>query len=228
MNLPAPCEKCAPFFGAWMEIENGLRRCDCERGKAMRTPQKPAAKPAILSEASCSMFAEMLASLRFYPSEAAARGLIGEEIGSMCNSEAEAGKLVREMVRRYKEWPGLLEMRAVFCAIGDPRDGVMAISPTVEEVREREIAASAPQIACAPQRQLAAGEPVSASPSIAATLSDLVRAKDMNRVVRGALPAAVRDIPVVRLTDANRITEADIKRAEEALRTQKAKEAAGL
>jgi hypothetical protein len=230
MNLPEPCEKCAPLNGAWMETENGLRRCECERGQALKaarnaTIQTP--RPPVLGESAAAMFAEMLAGIGFYPSEAGARAFIASEIAAICNSENEAAWLVTQMHRRHSaKWPGVTEMRAVFCTYAQPLDGVMAISNATEEQIEQEYITSL-ALPAAPMRKLSAGEPVIASPSIASTVSDLVRQKDMNRVIKNIPAPQVREIPVVRVTAANAITAADIELEVQKLRGNKAAEAIG-
>lgn len=223
MNLPNPCEKCAPFNGAWVETETGLKRCECARGQALKAAraaaQNPPVRPPVLNAQQQTMFAEILAALKFYPSEAGARSMIGSEIASMCNSDEEAHWLVREMVRRYKEWPGILEMRAVFCDRKEPRDGVCAISPAVEQLREAEQTKEMLALPAPTMRQLAAGEPVSAAQSIVDVIKAMAPKKDLNRI--GLPSPSVPDIPVQRVTAANAITQADIDRAVEEARAAK-------
>lgn len=224
MNLPSPCENCAPFNGAWMETEAGLRRCTCARGQALRQAAiAPPPRPPVLSEEQAAVFAEMLGAIPYFLSDAGSRAMAAQEIAAMCGSLEDAKWLVTQMVRRYQKWPGIIEMRAVFCSHARPLDGELATSPHVDALTEREQSLSLPALPAPAMRQLPAGEPVSAAPSIAATLSDLVRAKDMNRTIAGLPPPKVREIPVVQITDKNRITAEDIRQAERELRDSKAR-----
>lgn len=222
MTLPEGCEKCAPFAGAWRESENGLMRCDCPRGAALSGKPKPAEKrDPVLSESNSVTYAEMLAGgMDFYPAESAARSFIASEIAAMCDSDYSALCLVRDMHRRYdgQKWPGVVAMRAVLCAFADPLDGLQAIEAGIEAEQEQAYLA----IAAPPARQLASGKPATASPSIAGTVADLVRAKDLGRALKRLAPPPVREVPVVKVTDANRITDADVKAEVEKLRTKRA------
>lgn len=234
MSLPESCELCRPFGGMWCETPEGLRRCACERGRAlMDAKKKPDPKPPVLSEETAMFCAEMLAGagLKYYPGESGARMLIANEFRSMCNSEDEAKWLVLEMSRRYREWPGPLEMRAVFCSRIEPRDGVLASSPAVEAALEQEYIAR--QLDASERKLLAGATPKQIESAqaflavVAETVSDIVRAKDMNRALAGQ-KHTVRDIPAVRITDANRITAADLDKARDEYRDRKAADEVGL
>lgn len=221
MKLPDPCEKCAPFGGNWIEAPNGMKRCDCPRGIALNTP--PAVGAPVLSAENVTMYIEMLAAMPFFPSEAGARIGIGDELRSMCHSDAQAVWLVTRMRRLYDRWPGEREMRRVMCGAAVPLDGILAegISEHYPEGIPSERKPEPLALPAAPAKRLAAGEPVSAAPSIVAAVSDLARAKDINRLGKQAV---VRSIPTVRITEANRITQKDIERELEARRERAARE----
>jgi hypothetical protein len=71
----------------------------------------------------------MEGNLPFFPTKPAARSLIVAELSSFC-ATAENGKwLVRRMVQLYSRgWPGLGEMRAVYCSKFPPADGIELFS----------------------------------------------------------------------------------------------------
>ena len=225
MDLPLACELCAPFGGAWMETDAGLRRCDCERGKAIREAAK--AKPAlppVLAEELCASVAEMMAGIPYYPTEAGARSLIANEIAAMCATAEQAKRLAIEMSRRYTDrWPGVTEMRAMFCSRFDPLDRITATSSRVERIVEQEKIAATMQIPAAPVRQIASGEAASAAPTIAATVAALCEAKSLTRAVEGRKPPHVPAIPVKRQIDRAKL-EADMREAERMYRAKKKRE----
>jgi hypothetical protein len=115
-----------------METNRGLKRCDCQRGRALADLSKPALPQApTISAKAATLATEMMAVFSFFPKEAAARSLIADELRAMCSTEAEALWLVRRMARLYQTWPGLGELRSVFCSSHRPLDGVepCCISP---------------------------------------------------------------------------------------------------
>ena len=65
-------------------------------------------------------------TIRFFPSEPEARFGIAEALVKMVSTEDHLRWLVSRLPELYTEWPGLLEVRAVFCTRFKPRDGVEA------------------------------------------------------------------------------------------------------
>ena len=112
-----------------METENGLRRCTCPRGTSLIEAAKPnAPKPPVLSEEACVIFTGMMSGgMQFFPSDSAGRAAIGNEIRSMCANNGEADWLVTRMNRLFTKWPGIQELRRVFCASKSPLDAIAAI-----------------------------------------------------------------------------------------------------
>lgn len=202
MNLPAACELCAPFSGAWMESETGLKRCQCERGKALIEAAKPKPpRPPTLSPDACTVFAEMMGAMPdFYPRTSGERAPVADEISRMCETTEDALWLVRRMLRLYRKWPGIEEMRLVYCAGRKPLDGLQAICASAAYPdgipSEHD---GAPQAALpAPERKrLSAGE-CTAAASVADTLQDLARATNLKRAL--GPPPIIRPIPVARVS----------------------------
>jgi hypothetical protein len=216
--LPESCSECRPYEGRWKLTDAGLRRCDCARGQALRriadaklAPIPLRSEPRI-SELAATGACLVIASLPYFPSEREARVGIIDEIRSLCNTTEEADWLAVRMRQLYNRWPGCREMRIAFCISGKrPVYGIdlgLAVSEFYPDGIPSELPDPEPLLA------LPAGASVSAATSIEAAVLDLAVLKDLNRVEA----ASVRDIPLVRITDANRITEADVKKARDALR----------
>jgi hypothetical protein len=69
-----------------------------------------------------------LTSLRYFPSDESARLAIVRMIGEMAENEDQVEWLVRRVPDLYNEWPGPLELRALFCSRLKPKDGKHAYS----------------------------------------------------------------------------------------------------
>ena len=65
-------------------------------------------------------------TLKFFPGDPDARIGIAEEIVSFASTADQVEWLVKKVSQVYKEWPGILEVRAVFCTRYKPADGVEA------------------------------------------------------------------------------------------------------
>lgn len=154
------CEKCEPFGGLWRETPTGLKRCDCGTGKRLveiqRQRENPTPRPPVISEGDVTVFVQMLGVMRYFPSESGARLLIGEEIRSMCASSADALGLVQRIARTYDGWPGMKEMRRVYCETRVPLDGLIDNSPS--EVYPGGIPSERPQVVAAPMKALPVGK----------------------------------------------------------------------
>ena len=129
MTLPDPCERCAPFGGDWMETEAGLRRCVCPRGvaKTEAYKRKDPKPPVISTETSQIVCVEIMSALEFFPAAAGARAVIADEIASMCESSERAVWLAKRVIRLYSKWPGIPELRRVYCSTNHPLDAVQSI-----------------------------------------------------------------------------------------------------
>ncbi len=66
-----------------------------------------------------------LALLKFFPaSDIVARAVAMTELMEMCETDEQVDWLGKRMSALYTEWPGLRELRAVFCSKFKPADGV--------------------------------------------------------------------------------------------------------
>ena len=225
MNIPDACAQCSPFGGSWMETGTGLKRCDCPRGRALAAKaKKPEYRDPVISTEQATLCTEMMASIPFFPPEEGARAVISNEIAAMCESDEQARWLAMRMVRLYRKWPGAIEMRIVFCSRHQPLDAIAAIGES--EAYPDGIPSERPPEKT-PARLPGARDDhlISGSPSVEATVHDLAVKTDMNRAPG---PVRVRDIPVRRLTDAERITPEMIEAAVLKSREERARRELGL
>lgn len=142
MSLPRPCIDCSSDGGYWVHDTKGNAiRCTCERGVALKSmdlmrtsgPIAGDIEPKI-SEEAAAVGVSMLAVMKFFPSEAGARVLIGTELQAMANDEAEMLWVCRRATQLFTEWPGLPVLRAIFWSKFIPLDrrpasGAHAIFP---------------------------------------------------------------------------------------------------
>jgi hypothetical protein len=164
-------------------------------------------------------------TLKFFPSDPDARIGIAEEIGEMASEADQVRWLVGRLPKLYQEWPAMHEVRAVFCSKFQPRDGIEVYSRTFPDGIPSE-KQNLPALPAATPRQLP-GDVLSAAASLHSTVTDLARAKDMNRTLRGLPAPLVRDIPTVQITAANRITPDQVEETLRLLHEQKARELVG-
>ncbi len=66
-----------------------------------------------------------LALLKFFPaSDIVARAVVMTELMEICETDEQVDWLGKRMSALYTEWPGLRELRAVFCSKFKPADGI--------------------------------------------------------------------------------------------------------
>lgn len=127
MALPKPCERCGPD-GFWAWTRNGMKRCDCERGQALKTQDLLRRLPPVahvepkISEESAATGVSMLSAMKFFPAEAGARMVIADELSSLCNDDLQVLWLAKRMCQLFTEWPGLPALRALFWSKYVPLD----------------------------------------------------------------------------------------------------------
>jgi hypothetical protein len=122
--------------GLWEIVEagatSGARRCQhCERGRKLIAEDESRKNPdplrlPILTKAEALMAVATMAAIPMFPTDQIVRGVIGEEIRSLCRNAQDASWLAKRMVQLYDTWPGPRELRRVYCARKIPHDGVMA------------------------------------------------------------------------------------------------------
>lgn len=205
-----PCHVCEPFGGFWIKTETGMNRCTCEDGRRLASQDEgrknQISEPPRLSREAVIGYVEMLAAMPFFPTAEGAQLLISEEIRSMCRYEQEGLWLVKRICRLYDKWPGLRELRLVYCSKHRPLDGVELLGSS--DIFPEGIPSENPQLPPPEFKRLAPGEAVSAAPSIDLTVRALAEAKSITNAGRRA---SVPDIP--ELSPGYRISQTDIEAA---------------
>ena len=145
-------------------------------------------------------------TMRFFPSEPEARFGIAEALSKMAGNEAELRWLISRLPELYTDWPGLLEVRAVYCTRFKPRDGVEAAlgtgSPAFAALCPEDTDVKA--LEAAPRSRQITGEVllVSADPELQALIAKVATRYDP---LRGVKPATEDEIARIKAQqDANR------------------------
>ena len=130
------CGRCEA--GDWPYAANGgVERCDCLRGRALADADASRGRrrtdaPGITAEQAMIAIERLAVRMLMVPAgEFAHVELAGDLIELVCDTE-ELDWLVREATRRYPNWPGMRELRALYCAMFSPRDGVLVESAVYE------------------------------------------------------------------------------------------------
>jgi hypothetical protein len=172
-----------------------------------------------------------LTLMKFFPSEIGARVALAKMIGEMAETDDQVKWLIRRVLSLYNEWPGHLEIRAVFCSRFRPRDGQEAYSA----IYPGGIPSQTPPAAALPQGtlpELPPGHIASMDEEADQMIRQLSEAADMNRSTRPrparrigtASPTGPPAEPLNTVPNPNfrPITEADINRAVEEMRNKRA------
>ena len=221
MNYPDPCVKCRAFGGRWMEgFNGGMTNCDCPRGRAFSDLIDRPYRESMVSTETATICMEMMAGINYFPTEEGSRAVVVKKIVGMCENDEQAKWLAIRMVRLYRKWPGVPELRLVFTSTHTPLDGIAAIGES--EIYPDGIPSERKAETKAPR--LLAGKPepsrISGAPSLENTVRDLADAKNMNRI--GPLNH-VRDIPLRRLRPEERITPEMLREAVQKHRQEQAR-----
>lgn len=130
------CGRCEA--GDWPYAANGgVERCDCLRGLALADADASRGRrrtdaPGITAEQAMIAIERLAVRMPMVPAgEFAHVELARDLIELVCDTEG-LDWLVREATRRYPNWPGMREPRALYCAVFSPRDGVLVESAVYE------------------------------------------------------------------------------------------------
>jgi hypothetical protein len=121
-----------------------------------------------------------LSLLRFFPSDAGAKTFLAAMIQEMCETPEQAIRLVKRTFQLHNEWPGPQELRAVFCSMFKPADGIDIASAIYADG----IPAEHPQ----PQAErlaLPPGHIATADPQIEGLIVDLAQRKALPPAEKG-------------------------------------------
>lgn len=123
-SLPVPCPKCAPDGGNWLWSEDGMRRCSCERGRMLAAGSQTSRKiQTVLKDSEAMAAAALMGSIPGFPFPGPERAPIAQALRDMCVSFESAAWLASRMVNLYRRWPGVPELRVVYCSQYRPLDG---------------------------------------------------------------------------------------------------------
>lgn len=114
-------------------------------------------------------------TMKFFPSDPDARIGIAEELIEIASDAEQIRWLVLEAPKLWSAWPGMLEIRALFCSRFQPRDGVEAISAVVDDHTERLSAPERPQITGT------AGPPIDSDPAFPCDVLSLMAEATLKR-----------------------------------------------
>ncbi len=112
-----------------MRAGPGAGTADVSRGR--RRDDVPGVESVLVSLA-VEEFACVDASLR-RPSERRGRLAVARQLQEFVCDPEELAWLVREAPLRYPAWPGIREIRALYCGRFSPRDGVVVASRVYED-----------------------------------------------------------------------------------------------
>jgi len=80
-------------------------------------------KPEAVSSA-----VNQLALMAFFPSDREVRGALVSVLADLVETEDQLDWLVNRALRLYAKWPGVAELRALYCSRFKPRDGIESYS----------------------------------------------------------------------------------------------------
>lgn len=142
-----------------------------------------------------------LAPLKYFPAAGAARISIARLIGSMAGDMGQVERLIRRMTDGsvFNEWPGPGEVRALYCSMYKPKDGIEAVSAIYLDGFPSD-RPRAPRIEAPERRRLAPGEPASADPELAKTVERMA-------AMRRAPPATKDEIDEIKRLQRERARE---------------------
>lgn len=121
-----------------------------------------------VSTAAISRLISRLSLLRFFPSGEDQRQEIAESVEAFAFDNEQLAWLGKRMIALYSDWPGVHELRAVFCSRFPPRDRVEGESSVFPEGVPRDPALGRP-----PQQLLPAGHVASVSGELDKSIQDL-------------------------------------------------------
>jgi hypothetical protein len=140
----------------------------------------------MLTKMGLNRAAARIALMPFFPaSDVTARAVLIEELGSLCESDAHAEWLSLRLLQIFpKQWPGLSELRALYCKRFKPADGREVESavfldgfPTEDELGKLQIEGlPEPKVKALPPAAsflLEAGEPFTVDEELQALVKEL-------------------------------------------------------
>lgn len=112
--------------------------------------------------------------MAYFPASEDSRLALMRVLARMVDTEEHLQWLVNRMVSLYTRWPGIGEMRALYCSRFKPRDGIEAYSTTYPKGYPDESKTITPL----PQKR---ERVTTADTSLNDALQEIAKGKDMNR-----------------------------------------------
>jgi len=160
--------------------------------------------------------------MKFFPGDEDACLALADDLAAMATTEEQIEWTVRRVRNLYSEWPGIHEVRAVFCSRFKPRDGINAYSAQfIDGVPpERAVPEPAP-------RALPPGH-VTADVELNAAVQEVFTARPVRRLwwASGDVPLSPNFQPITQADIDRAVSESREKRAQEALKDDAPKDAA--
>ena len=82
----------------------------------------------MISNAALFLSAGRIMLMPFFPSDPMTKAALQDELRQIADTDERLKWLVRRVLQLYTEWPGITEIRAVYCARYHPADGVECYS----------------------------------------------------------------------------------------------------
>ena len=203
--FPASCERCKSTdwpFKDNSDLDRGVERCSCRRGEAMKRAdsRRPDVRvdgsgrcvvvarpvtdaPGILPEEALAAVEKLGVVMSMVPG-GIARRIIAEEVVLFVCAPMSLAWLIKQAPMIYKGvWPGMYELRALYCAKFPPKDGQVAESGVFDTFPFTDGLAPLPQIA-APKR----GEAISVASDLIEMVDEVARLHAMPPTPRVLTP----------------------------------------
>jgi len=127
-----------------------------------------------LTPETASAAVSKLALMAFFPGDPDIRAALVWALLEMVETEEQLDWLVRRALRLYGKWPGIAELRALYCSHWKPKDGLESMSTIYPEG----IPSERPRPV---MRDAARGEPVSADAEVDRMVTQAAARKKMKR-----------------------------------------------
>jgi hypothetical protein len=128
--------------------------------------------------------------MKYFPSDEDACIELAKDFSEMAESEEQIEWLVRRVQNLYNEWPGIREVRSVFCSRFKPKDGINAYSTTYLDGVPPERPIAPPSLPALPP-----GHVVSVDKQLDAAVVDLAKKKSAFPSKQKKQPEAIAPSP---------------------------------
>jgi len=175
------------------------------------------------------MFVGQISLMKFFPNTPGMVNALSTALAQFCADDEKLTWLAKRIVALYAEWPGIREVRAVYCSKFKPLDGINAYSTIYGDG----IPSERPALLPPAQLALPPGHVVSVDPGFDAAIQKLAEAKalppaakvdsEFTRVLRETVTAPQDRMPLPPPPEPTPqiITQEDVDREVEKLRAER-------